>query len=239
MADARKTNPKFVTPRGTFKFPKIKEPDYGSKDYPKPDGEYSVLLVLQADAPETKAFLAKLQPAYDDARQEAERAFKELKVETRKKLGAVKINDLFTTLYDKETEEPTGFIQFKFAMTASGTLKKGPKAGQKWFRKPDVFDAKGNPIKKVPDIWGGTVGKVAIEARPYFVVGQGVGGLKLALTGVQIIDLVAGGERTAASLGFGEEDGYSHDDSSVEETPDTGGFGDESGSAADAGDVDF
>ena len=235
MADAkRKAYPKFVTPKGAFKFPKLNEPDFGSKDYPKPDGEYSLKLIMQADDPATKAFIAKLQPAYEEATAEADRAFKDLKVETRKKLGKVTMNGLFTTIYDQETEQPTGEIEFKFAMKASGELKKGPKAGQRWNRAPDIFDAKGLPLKKAPSIWGGTIGKVSFEASPYFIPGTGAGGLKLNLMGVQIIDLVSGGQRTAASHGFGEEEGFTG--SSVEDTADednTEGFSDESNSSSD------
>jgi hypothetical protein len=215
MADAKK--PKFVkmtTPRMTLKFPKLSAPDYGSKDYPKPDGEYSTKATLKADSPEAKAFIKALTPHYDAAVAKAEEEFKALKVETRKKLGKVNMNDMFTTLYDQETEEPTGEIEFKFAMKASGELKKGPKAGKRWERSPDIFDAKGLPMRKVPDIWGGTVARISFEIQPYFIPGTGAGGLKLALAGVQVIDLVSGGQRDAGSHGFGEEDGYTHEDSS-------------------------
>ena len=216
MADKRPKLVKMVSPRLTFVFPKLTAPDYGTKDYPKPDGEYSTKGRMAADSPEAKAFIAKLQPHVDAAMADAEKQFKELKVETRKKLGSVKWNDLYTVLYDQETEEPTGEIEFKFAMKASGERKKGPKSGSRWHRQPDIFDARGVPMKKLPDIWSGTVGKVSFEISPYFIPGTGVGGLKLALLGVQVIDLVSGGGRNASDHGFGEEEGYAHDDSAVE-----------------------
>jgi hypothetical protein len=74
---------------------------------------------------------------------EAEEQFKQLKIDSRKKLGKVSVNPLYETLYDKETEEPTGEVKFTFKRRASGTFKKGPKTGQKWSHKLAVFDSKG------------------------------------------------------------------------------------------------
>lgn len=237
MADAKRTYPKFTSPRLNFKFPKLNEPDYGTKEYPNPDGSYSVKGVLKADSPEAQAFIAKLQPHYDAAIKAAEEEFKELKVETRKKLGGVQANDLFTTLYDPETEEPTGEIEFKFAMRASGEYKKGPKTGKRWTRSPDIYDAKGNLLRKVPAIGGGTIGKVSFEASPYFIKGTGVAGLKLSLLGVQVIELRSYGQRSAADHGFGEEDGYEADTSGFDD--ETEGVEEGAESSIDAGDADF
>ncbi len=249
MAEAKKKYPKFTSCRLTFKFPKLSEIDYGTKEYPKPDGEYSTRGVVSADDPSVKAMLAKLAPLHAEAVAAAEQEAKAMKVEQRKALekkngkGLIQVNDLFTTLYDQETEEPTGEIEFKFAMKAGGIVKKGPKTGQKWSRKPDLYDAKGQLLKKAPAIWGGTIGKVSFEVSPYFIPGTGAAGLKLGLLGVQIIDLVSGGQRTAASHGFGEEDGYSHEGSFDDETPEGGeedSSGDEGSSTLDdTDDVDF
>lgn len=212
MADKeRKSLPKFTSPKGPFKFPKIKEPDYGTKDYPKPEGEYSTKLVLKAASPEAKSFIKSLTPAYEEALAAAREEFKALKPETRKKLKEITVNPLFTELLDKETEQPTGEIEFKFSMKASGEYKKGPKAGQRWTRKPDVFDAKGNRIPKCPDVWGGTIGRVSFEASPYFIPATGAAGLSLKLTGIQIVELVSGGSKSAKDHGFeADEDGYEY-----------------------------
>jgi hypothetical protein len=221
MAEKKKL-PSFVTPKGVFKFPKLNNPDRGTKEYPKPDGEYSVKLVVRQDDPAVVAFLEKLQPLFDEAVEAAEKEFKGLKVETRKKLKEVKVNPLFTTLYDKETEEPTGEIEFKFAMKASGKYsERHPKAGQRWQRKPTIFDAKGKPMTKAPDIWGGTIGKVSFEASPYFIPGTGAAGLRLALQAVQVIELRTAGSRSAKEYGFGEEEGFEYEEPTEES------FGDE------------
>lgn len=218
-----------VSPKGTFVYPKLNEPDYGTKEYPKADGEYSVRLRMRADAPETKAFIAKLQPLYDAAMANADVEFKKLDVASRKKHGKVKPNDLFATVYDKETEEATGDIDFKFSTQAGGTIKKGPKTGKTWERRPTIFDAKGTPMKNAPAIWGGTVGKVSFSTTEsgYFVKGTAAAGLKLSLEAVQIIDLVQGGDKSAKEHGFGEEEGYS---APTEETFPT----DQEGAVADA-----
>lgn len=210
--------PSFITPRLIAKFPKLSEADYGTKDFPKPDGEFSVKGVGKADDAEVKAFLAKLQPFHDAAVEQAQKEFDALKPAQRKKLEKVTINPLFTPVYDEETEEETGDIEFKFAMKHSGVIKNGPKAGKAWKRYPDIFDAKGNRMKPVPQIWGGTVLRVAFElglnkeGQPgYFIPATGAAGLSLRLQAVRILDLVSGGQRDASAYGFdAEEEGYEY-----------------------------
>ncbi|QDB70997.1 single-stranded DNA-binding protein [Bordetella phage vB_BbrP_BB8] len=219
MADKKPKNPEFTSPRGTFVYPKLNEPDYGTDEFPKPDGEYSVR--LRMTEAEAEPLLEKLQPLLEAAYEEGRAKFAELPVATRKKLKDITENELFQVEYDKETEEPTGNVLFKFAMKASGKSKK---TGKEWSRKPVIFDAKGNKMTKAPAIWGGTVGKVSFEARPYFIVGSGAAGLKLGLNAAQVIDLVSGGGRDAEGYGFGEEDGYEYDDT---DAADEGGFKDE------------
>lgn len=210
--------PQFVSFKGTLVYPKLHEVDYGSKDYPKPDGEFSTKLRGRLDDADVKAFIAKLQPLHDVAVENARAAFKELKVETRKKLKDITVNQLYTTCYDKETEEPTGEVEFKFSMKHKIEIKKGPKAGKSFLKYPAIFDAKGNLMKPVPEIWGGSVARVSFEVgidregQPgYFIPGTGACGLSLRLQAARIIDLVQGGARSASDYGFdGEEEGYEY-----------------------------
>lgn len=197
-----------TSPKGTFIYPKLTKADYGNAEYPNPDGSYSVQLSMQADDPITKVFLKKLEALHAEAMAEAEVEFKKLKVETRKKLGKVNVQPLYTTVYDQETEEPTGEIRFKIAMKASGTRRSDD---SKWTAKPAIFDAKGRPMVKVPDIWSGTEGKVSFSPSAYFIPGTALAGLKLHLNAVQIIDLVSNGSRSASSYGFGTEEGYEYE----------------------------
>ncbi len=228
---AQRNITKMTTPRATFVWPKLSEPDYGSKQYPNPDGVYTTKLRFNEDDPAFQDFRAKIEKAHARAVELAKEQFKELKVATRKKLGEVTINQPFTVVYDQETEEPTGEVEMKVSMKASGTVKKGPRAGKTWERKPTLFDAKGKPMLKVPDIWGGTVGKVSFSfvTDGYFINGTGACGISFQLEAVQIIDLVSGGTRKADDYGFGEEDGYEHDDKAVadEDDEDDDEFGDE------------
>jgi len=212
-----KKNPTFTSPKGTFRYPALTKPDYGNEQFPKTNGEFKTQLVLSRD--EAQSLIDQLQPLYKEALAMGEEKYKELKVEQRKKLGGFKANDLFSEIYDQQTEEPTGDVFFKFATSASGVNQKG----EQWNRKIALFDAKGKPLNSSTAIWGGTVGKVSFEAAPYFISGTGAGGLKLYLIAAQVIDLVSGGGRNAGAYGFGEEDGFEE-----EETPaKAAGFTDE------------
>ena len=233
MADKRPKLPAFTSPKGVFVWPKLNEPDYGTKEHPKPEGQYVLKLQLNSADQTTKDFIAKLQPLYDEAVATGEVEFGKLKPDQRKRLGSAKANPLFGEVYDND-EQPTGLIEFKIGMKASGTYKEGRKAGQTWHRKPAIYDAAGTVLEKPPVIWGGTKGKVSFEVRPYFIAGTGMSGLSLLLQAAQIIDLVStGGARAASAYGFGAEDGY------------VGGGGSDAEPEADAappgdaGDADF
>lgn len=198
---------KLTSPKATFRYPKLNEPDYGSDEYPIEGGAYSVQLVLSAE--EAKPLIDQLQPHYEKALEDGQIKFDGLPVAQRKKHGSLKEQNFYTEEFDKETEEPTGNVIFKFKMKASG---KDKKTGKPWSRKPAIFDAKGKPMIGVPSIWGGTTGKVSFEVSPYFVQGQAMAGISLALNAVQIIDLRSGGGGNAESYGFGEEEGYEYDE---------------------------
>ncbi|WP_051247723.1 hypothetical protein [Inquilinus limosus] len=235
----KKSLPKFNSCRLTAVWPKLDKPDYGTKQFPDADGKFKTRGRGRLDDPNIQAMIKKLEPLHAQAVEAAEEAFKQLKVETRKKLGKITVNPLYSTIYDPETEEPTGEIEFSFSRRASGEFKKGPRAGQRWNHKLAVFDARGKLMVKVPEIWSGSIIKVQFTAEPYFIPGTGACGLRLGLEAAQLIELVQGGERSAKSFGFGEEDGYTHDDSAVEDEAPEEGFGDETGATDDASSGDF
>lgn len=188
---------KGTTPKGVFKYPRLNEPDTKFKD----EGEYSVKLVLDEDAAEK--LKAKLQPVWEAAIEKGKEEYNKLPVATRKK-NEFKTVEYFQPIYDEETEEETGEYEFNFKMRASGVSRK---TGKKWKRQPVLFDAKGNRLPNSLSVWGGTVGKVAFEAVPFFTVGVGAG-ISLRLNAVQIIELVSEGGGTADSYGFEEEEGF-------------------------------
>lgn len=234
-----KKGPTGVSFPGVFVFPKLSDVDFGSDEYPKPAGEFSVKVKGRLDDPKVKSTIAYLQPMHDEAIKIAKEEFKKLKPETRKKLKNVTVQPLYETIYDEEENE-TGEVLFKFSMKYSGEYKSGKKEGETWYRTPAIFDAQGGRItyfrddpetgepiriKSAPDIWGGTVGRIAYEVglnkegKPgYFIPATGMAGLSLKLEAARIIDLVTKGQRSAESY-FGDEDdegGYSFDGGSAD-----------------------
>lgn len=207
MADKPKIV-KLNSPLGTAKWPKLTEPDYGTRDYPKPEGEYSVKLVFNESDPKFVAFRQKMEAYMEPVEAMADAKFAELKKPQRDKLGSPTRNDIFTTIYD-ENDEPTGEVEMKLTMKASGVVKKGPREGKKWTRKPQLFDALGRPIKGKIDIWGGSELIIAFSftENGYFIPATGAYGIKLQLEAAQVVTLRQGGERSAGDYGFGAQEG--------------------------------
>lgn len=206
MAEKRKKNPTFTSPKGTFKFPRLNEPDTKFKE----EGEYSVKLVVNPDDAGVQELIEKIDAAAAEcleAAKDAEKTPAKAKKWETKYLPYADVED--------DEGEPTGEIEFKFSMKASGTNKK---TGKAWKRSPALFDAKGKPLgKDAPQIWGGTIGKVNFEIIPYRPTIQVGASVKLALNAAQIIDLVSGGgSRDASEYGFGEEEGYEAEDETSE-----------------------
>jgi hypothetical protein len=203
MTDTKKkVYPKLTSPKGVFVYPKLSEPDYKFKK----EGEFSVKLKLTAE--QAKPLIDTLTPLYEAAIAEGQIKFDTLPVASRKKLKALTENAFYTEVYDQDTEEPTGEVLFKFSNTHK---KENQKTGKSWTFSPAVFDAKGKPMKPVPDIWSGSVGKVNFEVSGYFNAAAGAAGLSLRLNAAQIIELVAGGGGgNAAGFGFEEEEGFEY-----------------------------
>ncbi len=214
--------PTFTSPKGAFKFPSLSKPDFGNDKFPKPDGEYKTGLVVKLE--DAQALIDQLQPEWDAAIASAKVEFAKMKPEQRKKFGSVKEQPFYQEEFDPETEEETGNVIFTFK-TKYGILDK--KTNEKRFNKIGLFDAKGKPLAAGTAIYGGTVGKIAFQASPYFVAGQAMAGISLRLSAAQIIDLVGPGARSASAYGFGQEDGYEAEESEAEQA----GFEEEKSSA--------
>jgi hypothetical protein len=115
--------------------------------------------------------------------------------------------DICRTIFADDEGNETGEVAFTFKRKASGVNKK---TGKPWVAKVPLYDAAGKPVDRTKvQVWGGSEIKVAFELNPFYtdLVGAGV---SLRLVGVQIIKLVSGGERTAESMGFSAEDGYTY-----------------------------
>ncbi len=204
MAEKKKRNPKFTSPAVEFKYPKLTKVDYGTEKYPKKDGEYSVTARVKKGSEEHDWFVEKFGDMHKEAVANGRAEFKKLPAKEQKRLKELQVNDLLSEEYDKETDKPTGYLLAKIKMKASGVSKKDKTP---WTRKPALFDAKGKPLKSGVQIWGGTIGKVAFEASPYFIEGSGQAGVSFYLDAAQVIELKSG-NRDASDYGFGSEDGY-------------------------------
>lgn len=220
------------TPKGALVWPKLTEPDHGTEKYPCSHewGDYKTRLRLARGDKGVETFLAKLDKLMERAEELANEAFAELPVKQRKALeakGGIQATPPYSVVYDEETEEETGEVELNFKMRAGGVRKKDNK---EWTAKPALFDAKGKPLTKKVEIYGGSTAIIACELEPFFVAGTGLYGLTRRMNAVQIIELVsAGGQRSASSYGFGAQDGFSadeyegDDDASDDDDQDSGG----------------
>lgn len=205
MAEKKK-RPTFTTPKGSALFAHISKPDFGTDKFPIKDGQYSTILVLSAEA--TEALKQRLSAEIEAAQEFAQEKFDGLKRITREKLGKLTWTDVCQKEYDKNDEETGNYLwRFKTA------FKMEDKAtGRTIERTVPCFDSMGTPVKLKDEVGNGSVIKVSFSTNPYFVEGQGMGGLSLYLNAVQILKLNKWGERDAASYGFDtEEDGYTFD----------------------------
>jgi hypothetical protein len=198
---------KLTAPLGISAWPKLTEPDYGTKAYPKPDGEYSVKMIWDESDADFVAFREQVEAYLPAVEAMANEKFAELKKPQRDKLGAPSLNAPFVPVY--EGDDPTGQVEAKFSMKAGGIIKKGARAGQKWSRSPALFDAFGRPLKKKVQIWGGSELVIAFSFMKdgYFIPATGAYGIKLQLEAAQVVTLRSGGEQSASAFGFGKHDG--------------------------------
>lgn len=203
--------PKFTTittPAGTAIYPKLTTPDTKYKAL----GEYTTKVLLTAE---------EAQPIIDKYEAELATFFEAEKAELMKGDGKAKAKAKglklatdrpFKPEYDDDGNETGNYI-FNFKMPA-----RIPREGKPdLVLQPDVFDAKGKKLTKVPEIWSGSKIRVSAQFRP-FNTAIGVG-ISLRLQAVQILELRQGGSRDASGYGFDAEEGYSAEDGDDEATP--------------------
>jgi len=197
----KKRRPSHATPRGTLLFAHLTAPDYGTEKYPNPEGSFSVSLILSAsDSDRLKSVLAE---EIEEAREYTREKFSQLKPAARNKFGKPTFNNICEPEYDKN-DEPTGNYRWRFKTAAFVTDKN---TGRKREKSVPLFDSMNQKVALKEEPGNGTVAKVSFVAAPYFVDGQGMGGLSLYLNAVQILKLNKAGERSAEDYGFAEEDG--------------------------------
>lgn len=105
-------------------------------------------------------------------------------------------------VYDRDTGDATGNVEFKFKLKAKIQKKDGT-----WYeQEPAVVDAKRTPITKETLIGNGSKVKVAFEPIPYVMQATKKVGVSLRLKAVQVINLVEYGNSSSSM--FDEEDGF-------------------------------
>ena len=159
-------------------YPHLNKPDVRFSEA----GEYKVTLkVAKSDA---TAMLKLYNSAIEDALKLAE--------QNHKGKGIKNAPKPFT--------EENDYVFFKFKMKATGVNQK---TKEKFSQRPQLFDAKKNPIPLSTIIWGGSKMRVAYNLVPYFTPMLGAG-VTARLKAVQVIELVEGKDSNL----FEKEDGY-------------------------------
>ena len=159
-------------------YPHLNKPDVRFNEA----GEYKVTLkVAKSDATE---MLKLYTSALDDSLKLAE--------QNHKGKGIKKAPKPYT--------EEGDYVFFKFKMKATGVNQK---TKEKFSQKPQLFDAKKNPIPLSTIIWGGSKMRVAYNLVPYYTPMLGAG-VTARLKAVQVIELVEGKDSNL----FSKEDGY-------------------------------
>lgn len=209
--------PKYTSPRCTLGFPcAIDEPDthFSDPNDPNDKGDYKARLVMEKGSPEQEKFQNELETIWNDH-------LAAVAAEKGKAIKALKIEDDHIPWVDEmdENGDPTGNVIYRVKLPACRKRRDGTPIE---FR-PKVFDAKGVLLKEVPNIGPGSEVKVGGEVYCY---SKPKIGMRLCLNGVQLLKLVEGvGGKTAGSFGFGEEEGFT-DEESMEATMGAGAEGD-------------
>ena len=210
MTDAKQ---QIVTPKGIVgPYPAIDRVDYGSNDYPDPDGSFKCELRLDRKDKAVKKLIAEFDSMTPDIEAEA-KAFKANMLKKKGKKVDVNVNPMYSTVYDEEGED-TGMIAIKAKTKASGTNKK---TGKSWERKLPVRDAKGTLIKGSLGISTGSTVKMAITVGDIYANSNAGAGRALFLDQVMLYDLVQYGGPNPFGDEDIEEDGYVFDASDVQE----------------------
>ena len=174
---------------GSAQWAKVLEPDTKWN----PLGDYSInLQMTQEDA----------APMCERLEEIVQEEFNKAVKEKPPLKNTLTTQDVVNTVYDRDTGDDTGKVEFKFKLKA----KVQRKDGSYYEQQPAVLDAKKQPLPKDMLIGNGSRVKIAFEPYPYIMQSTKKVGVSLRLKAVQVIDLVEYGN--AATSVFDEEDGY-------------------------------
>lgn len=205
---AKIERPKYLTPVGFLGWPcAIQEPDtkFADDKDPNDKGDYKARMVFSKEDPKAKAFLANLESIWEQFANEEQAKL------GKKKLKTDEESLPWADELDRETQEPTGNIVFRFKLRARVTKKDGTFFEQR----PKVFGGGDNKlIVNVPPIGAGS--QVVLSGKVH-LWHTSKAGMTLWLEAVQLRKLVekdAGGK--AEDYGFEAADGGYTDDSAFE-----------------------
>lgn len=206
---ARNTKrPKFTSPVATLGWPAaIDVPDthFSDEKNENDKGDFKARIVMDKDSPECKKFLAELEALYEQGYQEACTA------NNKKSLKTDDDSRPWAEEKDRDTDEPTGNMVFRFKLKARVEKKDGTFFDQR----PKVFGSDAKLLSNVPPIGPGSKVQIAGQVHCWFTSKFG---MTLWLEGVKLVELVeknSGG--TAADYGFeAEEGGYTEEGASAE-----------------------
>lgn len=174
---------------GTAMWAKVFEPDTKFN----PAGDYSINVQMpEAKSAEMSEKLETIvQAKFDEA------------IENDPRLkNTLTTHPVCQPVYDRDTGDATGNVEFKFKLKAKIQKKDGT-----WYeQEPAVVDAKRTPITKETLIGNGSKVKVAFEPIPYVMQATKKVGVSLRLKAVQVINLVEYGNSSSSM--FDEEDGF-------------------------------
>jgi hypothetical protein len=174
---------------GSAQWAKVFEPDTKFN----PLGDYSIN--LQMPVAQAAEMSEKLEAIVQAKFNEAVEADPRLK-------NTLTTQDVCQPVYDRDTGDDTGNVEFKFKLKAKIQKRDGT-----WYeQQPAVLDSKKVPMTNDILIGNGSRVKVAFEPIPYVMASTKKAGVSLRLKAVQVIDLVEYGN-SAASV-FDEEDGF-------------------------------
>ena len=174
---------------GTALWAKVFEPDTKFN----PLGDYSINLQMP---------VAKAATMSEQLDQIVQAKFKEAIKEDPRLKNTLTTQEVNQPVYDRETGDDTGNVEFKFKLKA----KVQKRDGTYYEQQPAVLDSKKIPMSKDILIGNGSRVKVAFEPIPYVMGSTKKVGVSLRLKAVQVIDLVEYGNSTTSV--FDEEDGF-------------------------------
>ena len=212
---------KTIPIRGTAIWPSLNIPETKFN----PAGVYETKLRIDPEDEKQNAALERLRARVDEVLEQtlAEKV-KELEATGKKALIAKLSTHNPISVEEDEDGAETGCFVVKVKTRASGISKK---TGKPWKRSVPILNAKLEQLKNPPMIGGGSLLVCSVEPRGYYSATDKVIGVTLSLEGVQIIKLVARGERSADDLGFEEEDGDAIEDEEFTATPSSDGDDDD------------